>query len=253
MISLETFEQIARKEQTSVFPNIVREYAQHLFLTELYQLPGSEKILFKGGTALHIVYHSPRFSEDLDFSLFNVSDNEIKRYVEHLFLSVLSKMEATGVRLEIGAKSDSTAGGYFGTATFRADGFTPINIEINVSARSRQGVQGEVETIANNFVPTYTIYHLPQTELVDEKIFGALLERKKPRDYYDLYFILRAGMLSVGQKQRLKKLATEIIHGVKRVDFHGELGVFLPANQKAIIRDFSETLEREMNNQLSLH
>jgi predicted nucleotidyltransferase component of viral defense system len=253
MISPEIFEQIARKEQTSIFPNIVREYAQHLFLTELYQLPGSEKILFKGGTALRIVYHSPRFSEDLDFSLFNVADNEVRSYVEHLFLSVLAKMEAMGIRVEISDKSDSTSGGYFGLATLHADGFAPINIEINISSRGRQNLQGEVDSIVNNFVPTYTLYHLSQTELVDEKIFGALVDRKKPRDYYDLYFMMRAGMLSADQKQRLNKIATEIIDSSKRIDFQGELGAFLPASQQVIIRDFPQTLEREMRNQLSLH
>ncbi len=51
MIGPELLENIAHQEQTSVFPNIVREYVQHLFLTELYQLPESEKLLFKGGTA----------------------------------------------------------------------------------------------------------------------------------------------------------------------------------------------------------
>ena len=68
MIENDILERIALKEQTSVFPNIVREYAQHLFLTELYRLPGSEKLLFKGGTAFRIVYGCPRFSEDLDFT-----------------------------------------------------------------------------------------------------------------------------------------------------------------------------------------
>jgi predicted nucleotidyltransferase component of viral defense system len=85
MIETETLENIAKKEQTAVFPNIIREYIQHLFLTELYQLSGSEKLLFKGGTALRIVYHSPRFSEDLDFSLFGVPSNEVGSFVENLF------------------------------------------------------------------------------------------------------------------------------------------------------------------------
>ena len=53
----------------SVFPNIVREYFQNVFLAKLYTLSEAEKMLFKGGTALRILYGSPRFSEDLDFSL----------------------------------------------------------------------------------------------------------------------------------------------------------------------------------------
>ena len=189
MIEPEILDRIARAQQTSIFPNIVREYAQHVFLTELYRLPGSEHLLFKGGTALRIVYGCPRFSEDLDFSLFSIAPNKVTSFVEELFVGVLAEMEHAGIRVEIGDKSAPTSGGYFGVATLHAAGYTSIGIEINVSSRQRTDIRGEVDSVANDFVPTYTLYHLPQEELVEEKVFGALLERKKPRDYYDLYFI----------------------------------------------------------------
>ncbi len=253
MINPENFERIAKLEQTSVFPNIVREYAQHLFLTQLYQLPQSEKLLFKGGTALRIVYNSPRFSEDLDFSLFGVPPQETQSFVENLFLGVLQEMERAGIRVEIGNKSALTTGGYFGIATLHASGYPPINIEINISSRGVGEKNGEVDSISNNFVPTYNLYHLPQEELVDEKIFGAMMERKKPRDYYDLYFMLRRGMLSAEQKNRLGQIAMNIISDIRHIDFQGELGTFLPVGQQAIIRDFATTLERELRNQLSFN
>lgn len=252
MIENEALEQIALMEQTSVFPNIVREYAQHLFLTELYRLSGSEQLLFKGGTALRMIYGCPRFSEDLDFSLFGVAPSEAQLFVENLFVSVLAEMERAGVQIEIGEKSAPTSGGYFSIATLHVSDYAPIGIGINVSARNGRDIRGEVDSIANNFVPTYTLYHLPKEELVEEKVFGALRERKKPRDYYDLYFIMRRGMFSADQKRRLAMFAQEIIEEAKRVDFQGELGTFLPANQQAIIRDFAQTLEREVHNQLSL-
>src|SRR3989344_7222592 len=251
MIEPETLDRIARQEQTSLFPNIVREYVQHLFLTELYQLPGSEKLLFKGGTALRIVYNSPRFSEDLDFSLFGVAHNEIKSFVEHLFVSVLAKIEGTGIKIEISNKSTPTSGGYVGLATLHTEGYAPINIEINISSRNGDNVQGEVDSITNNFVPTYTLYHLPQEKLVDEKVFGALIERKKPRDYYDLYFMLRKGMLSQEQKVKLAEVSEQIVNEASKVDFRTELEAFLPASQQAIIRNFSQTIERELRNQLA--
>ena len=253
MIGPELLENIARQEQSSIFPNILREYVQNLFLSELYQLPESEKLLFKGGTALRIVYGSPRFSEDLDFSLFGVLPNEVKSFVEHLFISVLAKLEGTGIHIEISNKSTPTSGGYIGFATLNTNGYPPINIEINISSRSEKDIKGEVDSITNNFVPTYTLYHLPQNIIVDEKIFGALIERKKPRDYYDLYFMMRKGMLSQEQKKHLGEIIKKIIDSSKRVDFQSELGTFLPASQQSIIRDFSQTLEREMRNQLSFN
>lgn len=251
MISIETLEKLATQYQTGVFPNIVREYFQHVFLSELYRLPEAERILFKGGTALRIIHGSPRFSADLDFSVFGVADRDLKKFVEDLFVRVLAKIEQLGIRVEIGEKSDRTSGGYWGIATFQLPDFSPVGVEINVSSRNGRKVRGEVDSVANDFVPTYTLVHLPQDEMVEEKVFGALLERKKPRDFYDLYFIMRKGLLSAGHKKRLREARAAIVAAAKAIDFRGELGAFLPANQQAIIRDFSRALEAELNRQIA--
>jgi predicted nucleotidyltransferase component of viral defense system len=250
MISNEALEKLAQQNQTGVFPNTIREYLQHVFLSALYRLPESEKMLFKGGTALRIIYGSPRFSEDLDFSLFNVKPTDVKQFVEGLFENILVKIEQTGIRVELSKKSDTTSGGYFGAATFKVLDYQPVSVEINVSVRNGRKIKGEVDSIANDFVPNYTLVHLPEDELVDEKIFGALLKRKKPRDFYDLYFIMRKRMLSSDQKKRLAGLKTKIIADARNVNFKGELGAFLPVDQQAIIRDFNHTLESELNRQI---
>lgn len=250
MITIEALEKLARQHQTGVFPNIVREYFQHMFLGELYKLPEAEKMLFKGGTALRVIYGSSRFSEDLDFSLFGVAQNETKSFVEKLFVHVLAEIERIGIKVELGEKIGATSGGYVGIATFRMLEYPPVGVEINVSARNGRSITGEVDSVANDFVPAYTVIHLPQNELVEEKIFSALRERKKPRDFYDLYFIMRKGMLSSDQKKRLAEIKDEVIADAKKIDFRGELGAFLPVDQQAIIRDFPAMLERELNRQL---
>lgn len=249
MISGETLEKLSKQYQTGVFPNIIREYFQHLFLSELYKLPESGKMLFKGGTALRMVYGSPRFSEDLDFSVFGIGQNDLKRFVEDLFVKVLAEIERAGIQVEIGEKSDRTTGGYFGVATFRVLEYQPVGVEVNISSRNGRSINGEVDSVANDFVPTYTLVHLPQDELVEEKIFGALRQRKKPRDFYDLYFIMRKGMLSAGQKKRLAGLKDEIFVEAGSINFRGELGAFLPVDQQAIIRDFVRALRAEINRQ----
>jgi len=247
MISTETLEKLGKQHKMGVFPNIVREYFQHVFLSELYKLPDAQKLLFKGGTALRIIYGSPRFSEDLDFSLFGVSQNNIKSFVEGLFVHVLSEMASADIKVEIGDKIGVTSGGYFGVATFRMFDYPPVSVEINISSRNDKGVAGEADSIANDFTPTYTIIHLPQNSLVEEKIFGALLERKKPRDFYDLYIMMRKGMLSPEQKKKLGLVKGSIIAEAKKINFKNELGVFLPVDQQGIVKDFPATLERELN------
>src|SRR3989338_658635 len=123
--------------------------------------------------------------------------------------------------------------------------YQPIGIEINISNRATGEVRGEVDSVANDFIPTYNVIHLPKEILVEEKIFGALLGRKKARDFYDLYWMMRRGMLSMEQKTKLSGYKTQIIEAAARVGFRDELGIFLPMNQQDIIRDFSQTLSNE--------
>lgn len=251
MITKETLSSLAHKYQTSEFPNIVREYFQHLFLSELYKLSGAEKMLFKGGTALRIIYGSPRFSEDLDFSLFAVAERSIKEFTENLFIEVLAKIGQAGAKVEL-KEASPTSGGYFGVAAFEMGEYPSVGVEINISSRnSRGGVMPEADSIASDFVPTYTILHLSKEEIVEEKIFSALLQRKKERDFYDLYFMLRKGMITVEQKKRLAEMKNEILQWAGEKDFRGELGALLPSDQQAIIADFKRALTDELSWQIA--
>lgn len=250
MISKETIIALSRRYQTSEFPNIVREYFQHIFLSGLYQLPNAEKMLFKGGTALRIVYGSPRFSEDLDFSFFGVEKRLAKKFIEDVFIKVLAEAEGAGIHIEIDDKSDETTDGYFGAATFRGGDYQPVSVEINISARNGRKISGEADSIASDFVPVYTILHLPKEEIVEEKIFSALSKRKKERDFYDLYFMLRKGMVTVEQKRRLAEMKNEILQWVSEKDFRGELGALLPISQQAIVADFKRALTDELSRQI---
>ncbi|MBI5254217.1 hypothetical protein HY932_00305 [Candidatus Falkowbacteria bacterium] len=86
---------------------------------------------------------------------------------------------------------------------------------------------------------------------MEEKIFDALTKRKTPRDFYDLYIIMRKGMLSLEQKKKLAGIKDSVIANAKQINFKTELGALLPVDQQGIIRDFLATFERELNNQLS--
>lgn len=249
MITQDTIRRLSVRCQVPEYPNIVREYFQHLFLANLYRLDESDKVLFKGGTALRVIYGSPRFSEDLDFSVFGIEPYAVKRFIEDLFANVLVRMQAEGISVDLSSKSDETSGGYYGEASFQMYDYRPVKVSISVSTRNGRDVQPEVSAVANEFVPNYNVYHLPQEMLVDEKI-DALLSRKKPRDFYDLYIIMRKGMLSLGQKSRLSdvKRALEEVE----MNFRGELEVFLPKDQHQIIANFRKSLSAELDRQLAV-
>lgn len=236
MITTEQIKKLALKYQSTQL-NVEREYFQHLFLSYLYQEPQAKNIYFKGGTALRIIYNSPRFSEDLDFSAKKMSTKDIEQGLVH----VLSGIEKENISVAI-KEAKTTSGGYLASIIFEATGFRPVIIDIEISFRQTK-TSGDVISINNDFTPSYTIFSLSSGQLIDEKI-QALLFRKKPRDFYDLYFILRSNLLSATKKSILSKALKTLRQ--TDINFEKELKQFLPKAHWTLIRDFKQALEREI-------
>lgn len=236
MISEETILNLTNKYRTNLV-NIRREYFQHLFLSYFYQQPQAENIFLKGGTNLRLLHNSPRFSEDLDF------DSAFIDYqgIESLVLETLSQMEKENIKFFI-KEGTQTSGGFLAVILF--EGFDqPVEIQIEISQREEEK-KGEVVAVTNDFIPTYNVVSVTEQQLVSGKI-RALLERKKARDFYDLYFILRA-RFPIPQKS---ELFPKVLAALKEKDlnFEGELKAFLPKSHWAIIKDFKANLKREIN------
>jgi len=236
MITADTLNQIAIAQQTTTL-NIAREYAQHLFLSGFYQQRGTERVLFKGGTALRLVYHSPRFSEDLDFSGYGVRIAEIEDWVA----TASERIEQTGIAVSI-TESKRTSGGYLGILDLEFSGYR-VRILCEISLRRKNGIQGRGVLIASDLLPAYTVTLLPEELLVEEKL-AALLERTKPRDFFDCYFMLRKHMIKPEQRHRLAKVKQILARA--RINFKAELGDFLPRSYQPLISDFQRILMAEL-------
>lgn len=240
MITAETIQTLTKKYQTEAV-NVWREYFQHLFLSYFYKQQEAGDIYFKGGTALRLIYQSPRFSEDLDFSS-NVKD--IKK-IEHAVINALAEIEREGIGTEL-TEATETSGGYLATMQFRNNG-DRIATRIEISLRNGKKERGDLVTIASDFIPPYAIVQLVQTQLVEGKI-AALLSRKKPRDFYDFYFLLRANMIPVKSKELLQGALDALEASHIRFDY--ELKRFLPQSHWPMIRNFKGALEREIKRYL---
>jgi hypothetical protein len=238
MLSLENLKEFTKKFQT-VEKNVVREYIQHLFLSSLYKIPEAEKLLFKGGTALRFIYGSPRFSEDLDFTGENIYHYQI---IDKLFISVLSEIEKQGIKISL-REAKPTSGGYLGIIYYELyDFFEDMKFEI--SLRRGKRLTKEITTIINDYTPHYTIICLSGKEIIKGKT-TALLNRKKPRDYYDLYFFLRHPELHKFVEKALLKEALENLEKEK-INFKEELSGLLPLSHQMILKDFKSNLIREI-------
>lgn len=236
MLSAGEIRELAVKLHT-VDQNVAREYAQNVFLSHLYADPAADGLLFKGGTALRIVYQSPRFSEDLDFSAV-MPFQKTKAVFERTAKRV--GQEISGLEL---VESKPTSGGYFGIVRGPVGSW---EIEILLQASTRRGaVRGELSVVASTLTPSYNVYGLPEKALVDEKI-EALLSRAKPRDFYDLYFILRKPM---GERKSIAARRAQILKKLAAADkklLYQELKAFLPKSHWAIIQQLPDQLKREL-------
>lgn len=236
MIDADKIKQLAIKYQTTEL-NITREYFQYLFLSYFYQQPLTGSIYFKGGTALRIIYRSPRFSEDLDFSAFKVRINDL----EQILLQTLDAIEKENITVSL-SEAKTTSGGYFASAVFEAAGIQKVIIQIQISFRKNK-MKGDVTTAFSEYNLPFEVNGLAQGLLVGEKI-QALFDRKKPRDFYDLYFILRASLLSPSGKKDLA-VVLDILKKTN-INFEQELKIYLPKSHWTIIKDLKKALEKEI-------
>lgn len=234
MLSNTSFKQFAAEFHTAEM-NVMREYVQNLLLSYLYQHPQSDDLAFKGGTALRLLFGSPRFSEDLDFSS-NLTAYRIKKMLE----GTLEKINKESLPWSL-EESKTTSGGFFARYVFqlyRQD----VAVEFNISLRDR--VKPEPTLVTSPLIPAYQCMVLTIRKLVWEKI-DALFRRKKPRDFFDLYFLLR-NRLGTEEIIPYKKKLLKEVEVLETRSIRKELKLLLPTTHQGILRDFPTLLLTEL-------
>lgn len=149
----------------------------------LYLIKDIKGIHFKGGTAINkILLDHQRLSEDLDFSLTrNVTEVEkgIKAVLKGtIFDKITHGKKVYGfTRLIVHYRLFHEPGTIF--------------IDLNERAHLLLPPQNtEIKHFYKGFIPEFKISCLQQDELVAEKIM-AVCSRYRPRDYFDLYYIVK--------------------------------------------------------------
>lgn len=240
MIEKRFLESYAVKNETSL-GNVLREYLQHLFLTKFYKEPLSENFLFKGGTALKLLFGSPRFSEDIDFSGIKDSIS-----YERLLEKVLIGLSSENIKVDL-LESKPTSGGHLAIISFSLLG-KRLELRNEISFRPQKALRGEILLVTSQITPAYKVYALSKELLVGEKV-RALMTRQKPRDFFDLYFILRKEelrqVLKLTPEQR-KKIITQLGNRDK-VEIGRELKRLLPKSFWHIVKDLPSALKKELD------
>ena len=188
----------------------LREIMQEIALAGLQRSGFFEKAAFYGGTALRIFYKLDRYSEDLDFSLLEVSpDFSLEPYLE----GIVTEFRALGMEVSIKEKI-KTKQNNIDSAFLKADtvwkelilegiipqaglGMRPgIKIKLEVDTEPPRGFVTEEKLLVKPFSFYVKCFTLP--DLFAGKMHALLFrkwkQRVKGRDWYDMEWYIKKGV-----------------------------------------------------------
>ena len=204
---------------------VIREEAELIFLKGLFESSFSDRLIFKGGTALRLVYGAPRFSEDLDFSVTaKIDPDEFKRIIadiiksdERFSLKDLKSKYYTNLA-QIGIKEPWW------------DRALSMKIEISkrVVAKEERGyVNALAKSSTTNISVMARVFTLER--MLKDKL-KTIKKRKMPRDIFDIWFICQ----KINKPFNLKNF------GYPRGKLRQELRKFLPRKFYPVAEDLEK-------------
>ncbi len=238
MITKDQIKNLSRTFQIDEF-SIFREYLQLIFLSYLYQEKEANKIYFKGGTALRLLFGSPRFSEDLDFST-DYSDLEITKLMKKIKEKINKELPDLIIKPLYKGKEGIRFRIIFRNTEFKY----PFSIRLDFH-RQKSILNTQISTLTTQFPIMIfpQISHLSGKGILIEK-FEALETRKKGRDVFDIWFLLSKGVnISKACHFVVKKIDKKIIKNIENFPqslLEKDLGKFLPRIQRQIIPSLKE-------------
>ncbi|MFH1837909.1 MAG: nucleotidyl transferase AbiEii/AbiGii toxin family protein [Candidatus Kuenenbacteria bacterium] len=192
MLNLNQIEQYYPENLRSYRKNILREYLQYKILEIIFNSKYANKLVFLGGTALCIIYGNTRFSEDLDFDNFNLSQKDFSFLTEE----IQNKLKRQGYETEIRNVFKGAYRCYIKLPKILFDNELS-NIEnekimIQIDTAPHNFNYQPDKKILNKFDVFTQIAITPLDILLSQKIY-AILNRKrvKGRDFFDIVFLLQ--------------------------------------------------------------
>ncbi len=190
-----TLNQIKQEYPAEVFRRnpkaVLVEYLQYELLDSIFKQAGSEHLSFMGGTAIRIIYHSSRFSEDLDFDNFSLSYNDF----ENILKKVVGDMKSKGFDLEFRFVEKGAYHCYIKFPKLLFANNLAVHkdekILVRVDAvRKRKLVEPEIKILGGFDVYRKILVNSPAVILSQKLIAILQRKREKGRDFYDVSYLL---------------------------------------------------------------
>jgi predicted nucleotidyltransferase component of viral defense system len=172
--------------------DITREFLQLLILKILFDRGYFKNLAFVGGTALRFLYRLRRFSEDLDFSLYNKSGYQF----DNILKGITYDLEKSGLAVDLKEQLESPVQSAMfrfkdilfnlGLSNYKTE---KLAIKFEVDANPSEGWKTATSLITRHFVFTVTHFDLPS--LYALKLHACFYRKyTKGRDFYDLLWYL---------------------------------------------------------------
>ncbi len=181
LISREKLEYVAKKVLHYPLHDAEKDYFLALAMKLVSQSTISEKLVFKGGTAIYHCYLDQlRFSEDLDFTSLdkNIQIKDIKK--------ILTKDNLFEVKKEYKSKRTFKIEKlkYYGVLD------TPNSIKFEVDHSQNVVLPAVQKEYKNAWGMNFSVNVMDPVEICAEKL-RACNDRFRYRDYYDLYMMVK--------------------------------------------------------------
>lgn len=198
----------------------LREEWEMVILKALFDSPLGKNLIFKGGTALRLAYGSPRFSEDLDFSIVGrISEGGFRKTVYDVPRS-FPRVEVTDFMPKFNT--------YLAELRVKEPwSELPFRIKIEISKRRTFFLNKGYEAVLLSS-PATNIQVLANVATLDNILkekYSALKTRKKARDLFDIWYIEQ----KLKVKTRLKGAL------IPKKELIGDLRKYLPRNYWDVI------------------
>ncbi len=205
---------------------IVREEYEILWLKEIFESKFGSSLVFKGGTALRLAYGSPRFSEDLDFTLIR----EINRTEFMNFLKETGKKYPAIAGVETREKFYTV----FALVKIKEE-YQDRSFSIKIEVSKRQGSWKKEKDLNQKIIrsevtPLSVLANVASLERLLEEKKDAIKNRKATRDLFDLWYI----------NQLLKIQIKPNFAGYAKKQTKSELHRLLPRNYWRLVDSWLE-------------
>jgi predicted nucleotidyltransferase component of viral defense system len=206
--------------------NLLREYLQYKILEAIFESPLADKFTFMGGTCIHIVHGSPRFSEDLDFDNPGIGQHKF----EALSQRVKRALELQGYTVELKNTYQDAFRAYLRFPGLLRDsgisGHRDEKLLIQIDTEPQGFQYNPDKFILNKFDVFSRINIVPSDILAAQKIF-CIFNRSRPmgRDFFDVVFLLGKSGVNfdyLDQKMSIrnnKKLRDRLLLRCSQLDF----------------------------------